>query len=182
VRRIEALTGPKALQYLTSQISKVKEVGTLLKAADPLKAIVKLIEEKAALEKKLEHLENRMLVGIRNELLQKDEIINNVSFIGQIIEVPHAEALKKICFDLRNNLHDHLVILAANIGGKPSVAVGISDTVVAARQLDAGKIIKEKVAPLIKGGGGGQKNLATAGGQDASKLKEVIEEVRRLLA
>jgi alanyl-tRNA synthetase len=181
VRRIEALTGPKALQYLTSQISKVKEVGTLLKAADPLKAIVKLIEEKAALEKKLEHLENRMLVGIRNELLQKDEIINNVSFIGQIIEVPNADALKKICFDLRNNLHDHLVILAANIGGKPSVAVGISDTVVAARQLDASKIIKEKVAPLIKGGGGGQKNLATAGGQDASKLKETIEEVRKLL-
>jgi alanyl-tRNA synthetase len=182
VRRIEALTGPKALQYLTGQIAKVREVGTLLKAPDPLKAIVKLIEEKAALEKKLEHLENRMLVGIRNELLQKDEIINSVSFIGQIIEVPNADALKKICFDLRNNLHDHLVILAANIGGKPSVAVGISDTVVAARQLDAGKIIKEKVAPLIKGGGGGQKNLATAGGQDASKLKDVIEEVRKLLA
>jgi alanyl-tRNA synthetase len=181
VRRIEALTGPKALQYLTGQIAKVRELGTLLKAPDPLKAIVKLIEEKSALEKKLEHLENRMLVGIRNELLQKDEIINNVSFIGQIIEVPNADALKKICFDLRNNLHDHLVILAANIGGKPSVAVGISDTVVAARQLDAGKIIKEKVAPLIKGGGGGQKNLATAGGQDASKLKEAIEEVRKLL-
>jgi alanyl-tRNA synthetase len=181
VRRIEAMTGPLALQYLTGQISKVKEVGTLLKASDPLKAIVKLIEEKSALEKKLEHMENRMLVGIRNELLQRDEIINNVSFIGQIVEVPNADALKKICFDLRNNLHDHLVILAANIGGKPSVAVGISDTVMAARQLDAGKIIKEKVAPLIKGGGGGQKNLATAGGQDASKLKQVIEEVRNLL-
>jgi alanyl-tRNA synthetase len=181
VRRIEALTGPKALQYLTGQIAKVREVGTLLKAPDPLKAIVKLIEEKASLEKKLEHLENRMLVGLRNELLQKDEIINNVSFIGQIVEVSNPDALKKICFDLRNNLHDHLVVLAANIGGKPSVAVGISDTVVAARKLDAGKIIKETVAPLIKGGGGGQKNLATAGGQDASKLKEVIEEVRKLL-
>jgi alanyl-tRNA synthetase len=182
VRRIEALTGPKALQYLTGQIAKVREVGTLLKAPDPLKAIVKLIEEKAALEKRLEHLENRMLVGLRNELLQKDEIINNVSFIGQIVEVSNPDALKKICFDLRNNLHDHLVVLAANIGGKPSVAVGISDTVVAARQLDAGKIIKETVAPLIKGGGGGQKNLATAGGQDASKLKEAIEAVRKLLS
>jgi alanyl-tRNA synthetase len=181
VRRIEALTGPKALQYLTGQITKVREVGTLLKAADPLKAIVKLIEEKAALEKKLDNLENRMLVGIRNELLQKDEIINNVSFVGQIVEVSNADALKKICFDLRNNLHDHLVVLAANIGGKPSVAVGISDTVVAARQLDAGRIIKEKVAPLIKGGGGGQKNLATAGGQDASQLQRVIDEVRSLL-
>jgi alanyl-tRNA synthetase len=72
-------------------------------------------------------------------------------------------------------------VLCANIGGKPSVAVGIADTVVAARGLDAGKIIKEHVAPLIKGGGGGQKNLATAGGQDAGNLQQVIEKVKSIL-
>ena len=181
VRRIEAYTGYKALQYLSGQVSKIKEVGTVLKASDPAKAIQKLLDDKAQLEKRVEHLENRMLVGIRNELMQKDEIINQVSFIGQVIEVPHADALKKICFDLKNNLHDHLVVLAANIGGKPSVAISISDTVVAARQLDAGKIIKDIVAPLIKGGGGGQKNLATAGGQDAGGLAAVITQVRGLL-
>jgi alanyl-tRNA synthetase len=162
-------------------MGKMKEVGTILKSNDPVKAVNKLLEEKAALEKKLEHMENRALVGIRNEIMQKDEIINNVTFIGQIVEVPNADALKKICFDLKNNLHDHLVVLAANIGGKPSVAIGISDTVVAARNLDAGKIIKEIVAPMVKGGGGGQKNLATAGGQDASQLGEVIAKVRSLL-
>ncbi|HMF72893.1 MAG TPA: DHHA1 domain-containing protein, partial [Flavitalea sp.] len=78
-------------------------------------------------------------------------------------------------------LHDHLVILCANIGGKPSVAIGISDTVVAAKNLDAAKIIKEHVAPLIKGGGGGQKSLATAGGVDATVLDEVILRVKGLL-
>jgi alanyl-tRNA synthetase len=181
VRRVEAYTGARALDYLNGEVSKLREIGTLLKAPDPVKAIAKLLEDRSALEKKLEHLENRMLVGIRNEILQKDEIINNVSFIGQVVEVPNADALKKICFDLRNNLHDHLVVLAANIGGKPAVAIGVSDTVVAARQLDAGKMIKELVAPLIKGGGGGQKNLATAGGQDASRLHDVISAVRGLL-
>jgi alanyl-tRNA synthetase len=55
-------------------------------------------------------------------------------------------------------LNDFVVVLCANIGGKPFVAVSIADTVVAARSLDAGKIIKEVVAPIIKGGGGGQKN------------------------
>jgi alanyl-tRNA synthetase len=54
--------------------------------------------------------------------------------------------------------------------------------VVAAKKLDAGKIIKEQVAPLIRGGGGGQKTLATAGGQDAGKLAQVIETVRNLLS
>jgi alanyl-tRNA synthetase len=181
VRRIEALTGPAAFRFLSSQLEKLKEVGSILKAADPVKAVEKLIAEKAELEKHVEHLENRALVGIRNELLTKDEIIDGVTFIGETIQVSNADALKKILFDLKNNLHDYLAVLCANIGGKPYVAIGISDTVVQARQLDAGKIIKEHVAPIIRGGGGGQKNLATAGGQDASNLRQVIDTVRSLL-
>ena len=121
------------------------------------------------------------MVIIRKELLQKDEIINNITFVGQIIEVSSADALKKLCFELKNKLHDHLIVLCANIDGKPFVAIGISDTVSAVKNLDAGKIIKEIVAPLIKGGGGGQKNLATAGGQDVSNLKEVIAKIKSLL-
>ena len=121
------------------------------------------------------------MVCIRNELLQKDEIINVINFIGDIIEVSNADALKKLCFDLKNHLRDHVAVLCANIGGKPFVAVGISETVAGAKNMDAGKIIKEHIAPLIKGGGGGQKTLATAGGQEAGKLKEVIEVVKKLL-
>jgi alanyl-tRNA synthetase len=181
VRRIEALTGPRSFNFFTSQLEKVKELGTILKAADPVKAIEKLLQEKSDLEKKVEHLENRMLVGIRNELMHKDEIIDGVTFVGDIVNVSNPDALKKLCFDLKNNLHDYMAVVGANIGGKPFIAIGISDTVVAARQLDAGKIIKEIVAPLIKGGGGGQKNLATAGGQDASGLQQVIDSVRNLL-
>jgi alanyl-tRNA synthetase len=182
VRRIEALAGESAGKFVSAELEQLGQVRETFKNPKDLgKAVDQLQQENADLKKRIEHLENRMLVGIRNELLQKDEILNNVSFIGQIVEVPHADALKKICYDLRNNLHDHLVVLAANIGGKPAVAIGISDTVVAARQLDAGKIIRDIVAPLVKGGGGGQKNLATAGGQDATGLLQVIAEVRNLL-
>lgn len=181
VRRIEALTGPAAIQYMTDKVSQFKHAGELLKAKEPLKAIEKLIEDKALLEKKIEKLEARQLVIIRNELLQKDEIINGITFIGDIIEVDNPDALKKICFDLKNNLNDYVAVLGANIGGKPFVAIGIADTVVAAKNLDAGKIVKEHIAPLIKGGGGGQKTLATAGGQEAGNLKQVIEAVKKLL-
>lgn len=181
VRRIEALTGAKAVAYVTDKLGQIKQAGELLKAKEPIKAIEKLMEDKAALEKKIERLEARALVGVRNELLQKDEIINGVTFIGDVIEVDNADALKKLCFDLKNNLHDYVAVLAANIGGKPFVAIGLSETVAAARNLDAGKIIKEQIAPLIKGGGGGQKTLATAGGQDAARLGEVISSVKKLL-
>ena len=50
-----------------------------------------------SISKRIESLEARQLVGIRNELLQKDAIIENVSFIGEIVEVPSADALKKLC-------------------------------------------------------------------------------------
>ena len=182
VRRIEAVCGQAAEAYINEQFVALSEIRSLLKnSKDINKSIENLLAENNTLSKRVEGLEARQLVGIRNELLQKDEIINNVTFVGAVIEVSNADALKKLCADLKNHLHDHVVVLCSNIDGKAFVAVGISDTVVTAKNLDATKIIKEQVAGLIKGGGGGQKNLGTAGGQDVSNLKEVIEKVKALL-
>jgi len=61
------------------------------------------------------------------------------------------------------------------------VAIGISDTVVAAKGLDAGKIIKTIVNPHIEGGGGGQNNLATAGGKNPSQFAAIFKEIENLL-
>ena len=182
VRRIEAVCGSAAEILINEQFDAVSKIrDTLKNPANIIKSIETLMAENVSLNKRIESLEARQLVGIRNELMQKDEIINNVSFIGEIIEVPNADALKKLCFDFKHHLHDHLVVLCANIGGKANIAISISDTVVAAKKLDAGKIIKEYVSKLINGGGGGQPGLATAGGQDTGKLKEVIETVKSLL-
>ncbi|MCH5599772.1 DHHA1 domain-containing protein [Niabella ginsengisoli] len=108
-----------------------------------------------------------------------------------MVEVSNADALKKLCADLKNHFSspagggregaDFVVVLCANIGGKPFVAVSLAENVVAAKNLDAAQIIKQHIAPLIKGGGGGQKTLATAGGQDASNLQKVIDAVRAML-
>ncbi|MBX2904774.1 MAG: alanine--tRNA ligase [Taibaiella sp.] len=182
VRRMEAVSGKAAQDYIYEQLQLIAEIGAQLKnAKDPVKAIAKLQEEKGQLEKHVEALEARQLVGIRNELLTKDEIINQVSFIGQMVNVSSADALKKLCMDLKSHLNDHVIVLCANIDGKAFVAVGVDEKVNAARGLDAGKIIKEHVAPLVKGGGGGQKTLATAGGQDVGGLQAVIEKVRGLV-
>ena len=92
------------------------------------------------------------------------------------------DALKKLCFDIRHHIHDHVIVLCANIGGKAFAAIGISDTVANAKGLDASKLIKETVSPLIQGGGGGQKTLATAGGTNTSKLAQVIENVKAVIS
>jgi alanyl-tRNA synthetase len=182
VRRVEAVCGFEAEKYINNSFESIRAVRDSLKnPKDIQKSIENLQAENNELKKHLEVMEARQLVGIRNELLQKDQIINGVNFIGEIVEVSNADALKKLCIDLKNHVRDHVAVLCVNIGGKPFVAVGISDTVAVANNLDAGKIIKEYVAPLINGGGGGQKTLATAGGQDAGKLQQVIDKIKSLL-
>jgi alanyl-tRNA synthetase len=182
VRRVEAVCGKMAEKYINEHFSIIHKLKETLKSPRDLqKAVENLQAENAELKKHIESLEARQLVAVRNELLQKDEIINGVNFVGDIVEVSGPDALKKLCFDLNNHLRDHVAVLCVNLGGKPYVAVGISETVVAAKGLDAGKIIKEIIAPLIKGGGGGQKTLATAGGQQAGNLKEVIDSVKKIL-
>jgi len=118
---------------------------------------------------------------LKNELLAKVEMINNISFLGAVVEVSNADSLKKLCFELKNDLTNYVVVLAAAIDGKAQVAVLLDEKLSADKNLEAPKIIKEQIAGLIKGGGGGQKTLATAGGQDASNLPQVIAKVKSLL-
>src|SRR6185503_8777353 len=182
VRRIEAVSGEAAEEFIDSKLNELNSIKEQFKnPKDILKTVEGVLSENASLKKQLDNLENRMLAGIRNELLQKNEIINEINFIGDIVEVSNPDALKKLCFDLKNNINNYVIVLCANIGGKPSVAVSIDEKVVAAKNLDAGKIIKEYVAPIIKGGGGGQKTLATAGGQDAGNLQKVIDTIKSLV-
>jgi alanyl-tRNA synthetase len=181
VRRIEAITGIAAQNYFYNQLKEIKEIATILKTGDPVRSLKQLIDEKTALERKLERLEKRLLDETKKELLNKVSEINGINFIGEIVEAGSADALKKLCFELKASLTNYVVVLAANITGKSAVAILLDDKVAADKNLDASKIIKQNVAPLIKGGGGGQKTLATAGGQDASNLDKVIEVVKSLL-
>ncbi len=182
VRRLEAVSGAAAFNYVQEHFNLLQETKDLLKnPADLKKSIESILEENNTLAKKITALEARQLVGIRNELLQKDEIINGLNFIADIVEVPNADALKKLCFDFKNHLNDYVIVLCANIGGKAHVAISISKTVVAARNLDAGQMIKTIAGPAINGGGGGQKELATAGGTNTQNFKELIEEVKKVI-
>ncbi|MEO6232182.1 MAG: alanine--tRNA ligase [Ferruginibacter sp.] len=182
VRRIEAVSGKAAEDFINQQYDIVNGIREILKHPKDLnKSIENLITENTVLKNQIEKYEAKNLLSIKKELLQKIETINGVNFIGQLIEVPNADALKKICFSLKNELKDYIIVLTANIDGKPQVAIMLDETITATKNLEAPKIIKEHIAPLIKGGGGGQKTLATAGGQDITRISEVIEKVKHLL-
>ena len=187
VRRVEAVSGKAAADLINEQFNTVQQLKETLKnPKDLLKSVESLVKENAELKKDIEKYEAVNVTAIAKELVGKAETINGISFIGAIVEVSNPDALKKICFSLKNDLPlqgagGYVVALAANIDKKPFVAVFLDDSVVTEKGLEAPKIIKEHIAPLIKGGGGGQKTLATAGGQDASNLPAVIEKVKALL-
>jgi len=182
VRRIEAVSGGSAESLVNEQFKQIRLVRESLKNPKEIhKAVESLISDNTELRKKLESLEAKQLTILKNELLTKTETIGDTSFLGAVVEVNSADSIKKLCFELKNDLTNYVVVLAANIEGKAQVAILLDESVSHTRNLDATKIIKEQVAALIKGGGGGQKTLATAGGQDASNLTQVIEKVKALI-
>lgn len=183
VRRIEAVSGKSAELLIHEQFEQMRLIREALKNPKEIgKAVESLQSDNSELRKRIESLEAKQLLVTKKELLERTESIQGVNFLGAVVEVSSADSLKKLCFEIKTALTDYVVVLAANVEGKAQVAILLDETVSATKNLEAPKIIKEQVAGLIKGGGGGQKTLATAGGQDASNLPAVIEKVRSLLA
>ncbi len=181
VRRIEAISGKAAEQYINEQLEQLQEAKEILKhPKDLIKSIQSITEENNRLKKDFEKIEQVQIKALSRELLKKVYTINNIQFIGEIVEVSNANALKKLAFELKSQASNYVVALAANIEGKAAVVL-IFDEIVIEKGLDASEIIKQTVAPLIKGGGGGQKMMATASGQDVSTLHQVIEAVKSLI-
>ena len=182
VRRIEAVSGYAAELLINEAFTNAQQIKVLLKnSKDPKKSIENLQEENAELKKRLESLEAKQLAVQQKDLLLKSEQINGTSFIGTIVEISSPDLLKKLAIDLKNTADNIVVILAATIESKAQVVVAISDSASERTGLQAQQLVKQHVAPLIKGGGGGQKNLANAGGQDARNLPMLIETVKNLL-
>lgn len=179
VRRMEALSGLAAEHYVNGLLQDLQQVKGLLKnPKDTAKAVGQLQEEISQLRKQLEAAENKALSGLAQELEAAKEKIGAVSFVGKKMDLSNADALKKLCNDIKAEPNT-VVAIAAAIGGKAMIAIGVSDDLT--NTYDAGKLIKEVASPLIKGGGGGSKTLATAGGQNVAALQAAIDAVKAAL-
>ncbi len=175
VRRVEAYTGEKALSVINEQLSIINEIKDLFKGQpDIVKAVKALQEERNALSKKIEILENEKLQEVKERLYAKIISVGEINMIAEVVEVPSADALKQLAYELKAKIGDLYCVLGAEVNGKPQLAVMIAENLIESKKLNAGQIIKE-IAKEIKGGGGGQPFFATAGGNDVSGLKNAIE-------
>ena len=205
VRRIEAVVGAAASKYLTQVNEKLhKQIIQLTEACAGIAAkmntqftapewnenssvdvlndtIAALQGSQKELSKKLESQEALLLNELFETHQQSFVTINDIHFMGVHLKMSNAENLKKLAQQLGALHTTSVVVLTAESGGKANIALSISENLVTSKNWQAPIIIKEKIAPLIKGGGGGQKTLATAGGQDATQLDKVLDIIKNMI-
>ena len=182
VRRIEAITAEGAEQYVREELQMLDQVRSLLKNPKDIGTSIKnLLEEKHALEKKVELFQQEQANQLKDQLAKKAVKNNGYHLILEKVSVANADALKNIAYGLRNQFDDLLLILAADVESKPQVTVMIGEKLAQTNKYHAGNLVKE-LAKEIDGGGGGQPFFATAGGKNLNGLNAVLEKARKLIA
>jgi alanyl-tRNA synthetase len=181
VRRVEAVTAGAAEAFVNQRFQLIREVQEVLKnPKDMLGAIESLIEERASLRKEIEGLHLKATDEIKESLKNQAKSLNGYHLVLGLIKLPNGDALKKLSFELKNEMENLVAVLAAEIGGKPQVAIVISENIVEEKGLHAGRLVKE-LAKEIGGGGGGQPFFATAGGKESAGLPKLLAKAESIL-
>jgi len=179
IRRIEAVTGMKALDLLNDAERKVNDLKNLLKTPDPLKAVEQLIAKNKEFQQQLESVNAKAAAGLKDELLAQAVQKDGCRLIAQRISLSDGNAVKNLCFQLKET-PDMVAVLGTVSNGKPTIHIAIGEQVLKDKGLDAGKMVRE-LAKHIKGGGGGQTFYATAGGTDEIGLDAAISAAASLV-
>jgi alanyl-tRNA synthetase len=180
IRRIEAITSSKALQFYEKQFQENNQLKSLVKNSDLLKGVSQLIDENQKLKKQIEKLSSQKAGSLKNDLLNKSVEINGIKFIGSEIELDN-KSIKNLAFEL-TKMEDNLVlVLATKELDKATLTVAISKSLVEQKDLHAGNIIRD-ISKEINGGGGGQAFYATAGGKNPSGIKNALKRAYDFLA
>jgi alanyl-tRNA synthetase len=181
IRRIEAITGEKVVEYVFTQIQELNEIKALFKnPKNTVESVKSLFDEITKLNKQIEESTKEQAQGIKQTLKDQVTEINGVSFIGAKIGLNSAAAIKDLAFQLKNEIDNLVLVLGAEIDSKANLSVMISESLVKDKGWNASQIIRD-VAKEIEGGGGGQAFYATAGGKKPEGLQAAIEKVKSLI-
>ncbi|WP_018306734.1 alanine--tRNA ligase [Desulfitobacterium hafniense] len=176
LRRIEAVAGAEALKYMRSLNDQILDAAQLLKAqpSDLLKRIQGLLVQVKDLEKEVQQLNAKVAKSEVESLLQQVKDVEGVPVLAAKVSAQDMDTLRNTADLLKDKMKDGVLVLGAAVEGKVNWVTVV--TPVGLRGLHAGQIIKE-VAKITGGGGGGRPDMAQAGGKDAAKLGEALDQV-----
>jgi len=181
VRRIEAITASRAEEYIERNLKTLKEVASLFNNPSDLKgAIEELFAKYQLLTRQAEAFEKENAGKLKKELLLQVEPINGINFLAQQLKVDNSAILKDIAFQLKGEVENLFLVLAAEIDGKANIHVMISDNLLKEKGLNAGAIIRD-LAKVVNGSGGGQPFYATAGGKEPAGIPLLLKNARGLV-
>ncbi len=181
IRRIEAITGTVAEDYVNERLTKLEEVAALLKNPTDVVAAVKQLQERnSALTKELEKVAKEKVMTLADTLPAKAVAGKHGRVLVERLDLD-AQSLKDLGHRLREQHPELALVVGAVVDGKPQLAVSFGKDFLAASGLKAVDVIKQ-VGPAIKGGGGGQPDFATAGGKEPGGMDEALKQARALLA
>ncbi len=186
IRRIEAITGDATKDYYTNQDKEFSTVKGVLKAtintgskvtatlsSKTANEIQQLKIENAILKKQVENLLKEMAKNLTGDLIKDIEPINGVNYLAKKINLDQ-NAIKDLAFDLGSKIDNLFLLVGTESNGKAFLTCFISKNLVADKQLNAGKVVRE-LGKLIQGGGGGQPFYATAGGRKPEGIEEALQ-------
>jgi len=177
VRRIEAVTGWRAYQLARERMNILDEANRFMGTApsETLPKIKNLSESLTSAEKEIEKLRKQLVAGDFDEKLDDVEDIEGVPVLKTILTDASMDTLREMADKFRQKYNSGVAVLASSQDGKPILIAAVTEDLVE-RGLHAGKLVKQ-VASVVGGGGGGRPSLAQAGGKDASKLAEALDQV-----
>ena len=176
VRRLEAVTGQGALDWIAQREQALLGIAGLLKSA-PDKAVDKvqqLMDKNRSLEKELEKLKSKLASSAGDELTSQAVDVNGVKVLAVKLDEVDPKALRDLADQLKNKLGSAALVLAAVSGDKVSLIASVSKD--AMDKVKAGELVNF-VATQVGGKGGGRPDMAQAGGNDPTGLPAALNAV-----
>lgn len=177
IRRIEAITGKAALDFMRDIEKNLENISNAVKS--PVSAVeekvLSLIERVKKLEKDLEKARSVDHTQNIDELLEKTREINGIKVLSSRVECSGPKELREIGDRFKDKIGSGVVALGAEVDGK-AILICLVTKDLAGKKAHAGKIVK-KMAEIVGGGGGGRPDMAQAGGTKPKKLDMAMENV-----
>ncbi len=173
IRRVEAVTGKVAEDFVNDKIDTLIQVREALKnPKEVIKAIEQLQLENEKLNKQISQLQKAQAGNMIDELQSKIQQINGINFIAVQLAID-AQMAKDMAFELNHKMDNLFLVIGHHADGKTGITVIVSKELAQKNQFHAGNIVKE-LAKDIQGGGGGQPHFATAGGKNPQGLEKAL--------
>ena len=177
IRRIEAITNESVKDFFSENSKTYFEMKTLLNnAKEPVKALQQIQDENTSLRKQIENLLKGKIKNIKDELKGELTEINGVKYLAKQLDLD-ASGIKDVSFDLGSQYDNLFLIFGSEQDGKALLSCYISKELVAAKNLNAGQIVRE-LGKHIQGGGGGQPFFATAGGKNPEGIQMALKKAK----